>query len=368
MIPGLFPVCRPLLPPADAVAAYIRRSDQARHYTNRGPLVRLLEERLAVTLGLEGHAVRTTSSGTSAIEVAILASAGPADAGRPLALMPSFTFAATALAAERCGYRPLFADIDPASWALDPARLADHPDFAKVGVVISVAPFGRVPDMAALERFHAETGRPVILDAAAAFEQLLDTPALVSATVPLTISFHATKTFSTGEGGAVFWRNAEGQERVEQAANFGFHRSRETRVAGTNAKMSDYHAAVGLAMLDGFAGRRQDYARVCQLYAGLAEGRRLPGRLHLPPCISSAYVLLETPDAATLDQLQRRLLDQRIESRKWYESGLHVQRHFASAPLADLPHTADLSGRLLGLPMAPDLTEAEIARVLDALV
>ena len=82
------PVCRPGLPAADALLPYLRQIDAARHYTNRGPLVRLLEQRLAQTLGLPDHGLRSASNGTSAIEIAILAAAGPATPARPLALIP----------------------------------------------------------------------------------------------------------------------------------------------------------------------------------------------------------------------------------------------------------------------------------------
>ena len=91
-------VCRPQLPEADAIAGYLRTIDARRLYTNRGPLVNLLEERLAREMDAPRHSVHTTSSGTSALEVAILAHAGLATPERPLALIPSFTFAATGLA------------------------------------------------------------------------------------------------------------------------------------------------------------------------------------------------------------------------------------------------------------------------------
>lgn len=372
MIVDFIPVCRPLLPAADSIAAYIVQIDGCRHYTNRGPLVGALEQRLAQAMALPDGAVRSASSGTSAIEIAILANAGIARPDRPIALMPSFTFAASAVAVERCGYQPCFVDVDPAHWTLDPDTILHHPLLARAGLILAVGPYGRLPDMRALEALQARAGVPVVVDAAAAFEQVLDHPAQISATVPITISFHATKTFSTGEGGAVLWRNDEGQDRVVQAANFGFLNSREARQAGVNAKLSEYHAAVGLAMLDGFATRRTDYARVSGLYRDLARDRDLGGTLHLPPDISSAYVLLETDTALGMQHAKQALHGQMIETRRWYEAGVHVQTHFAARaanllPVNPLPVTKDLCQRLLGLPMAPDMTAGAIARTLDVL-
>jgi dTDP-4-amino-4,6-dideoxygalactose transaminase len=370
MIAPFLPVCRPQLPPAAALSAYLQESDAARHYTNRGPLVQRLEARLVSRLGLASDTVRTASNGTSAIEVAILAAAGPASEARPYALIPSYTFAATALAAERCGYKPLFCDVDPVTWAMDLAAAARHPLLDKIGLILLVAPYGRRPQIRQAEALYSATGIAVVVDAAACFEHLLDDPSLVSATVPMTISFHATKTFSTGEGGAVLWNNPAGQALVVQAANFGFNYSRRSETAGTNAKMSDLHAAVGLAMLDTFEQRRADYAATVALWAELAAP--LPGALHLPPDLGSVYILWQTPTAQIMDQAIGALTAANIDSRRWYEDGLHRQPHFQRFGGPDLqsiplPVTEDLGGRLLGLPMAHDLSRDQIARVVGVL-
>lgn len=361
MSDDFLPVCRPGLPAAEELLPYLRKIDAARHYTNRGPLVRLLEQRLAGALGLPAHGLRTASNGTSAIEIAILAAAGPATQKRPFALIPSYTFAATALAAERLGYQPIFADVRPDTWALDLDLAAAHPDLGRIGLILPVAPYGRAPDLAGAEALAARTGLPVVLDAAACFEQLLDRPGLISTTVPMTVSFHATKTFSTGEGGAVIWDDPAGQEKVVRAANFGFNYSRRSESAGTNAKLSEFHAAVGLAMLDRFTGRRADYARSVEAWRMIAAD--LPGRIHLPPDLASVYILWEAPDAASLTAAQDALTEANIDTRRWYETGLHLQPHFAGSGQAPLPVTEDLGARLLGLPMAHDMDPQQMARV-----
>jgi dTDP-4-amino-4,6-dideoxygalactose transaminase len=368
--PEHVPVCRPELPSAEAIATYIRQIDACRQYTNRGPLVIELEARLARALERAPHAVLASATGTAALEVAILATAGLARPERPLALLPAFTFAATALAVERCGYAPWFVDIDPGTWMLDPGALARHPMIGRAGLIVPVAPYGMAPDMTAWEELMSRTGLQVVVDAAAAFEAVMDAPALISASVPMMLSFHATKTFSTGEGGAILWDNPAGQERATQVANFGFLRSRECRVAGTNAKLSEYHAAVGLAMWDDFTARRAAYARVSGAYAqGVAENRGGPlgGRLHLPPRISSAYALFEADSPAQFSASETALHAALIETRRWYETGLHTQPHFAGAGADPLPVTEDLGGRLIGLPMSHDLSGADIALILTTL-
>lgn len=362
------PVCRPQLPPADEVARYLRQADAARHYTNRGPLVLQLEQRLAAALRLPAHALRSASNGTSAIEIAVLARAGTARPDRPLALIPSYTFAATGLAAERLGYTPVFVDVDPETWAMDHAAAARHPDLDRVGVIIDVAPLGTRPNLSAAEALSRKTGIAVVIDAAASFEALLDGAPAASASVPVTLSFHATKTFSTGEGGAVIWDSAEGTDALVRAANFGFNYSRRSESAGTNAKMSEINAAVGLAMLDSFAQRRADYARTLDHWRAALSV--LPGRTFTAPDLASVYVIWQAPSGAALTRAQDALTEARIDSRQWYETGLHAMPHFQrlSKGPVPLPVTEDLGARLLGLPMAHDLDPAEMARITSVIL
>lgn len=360
-------VCDPLLPSAQEISAYLEVPDRTRWYANRGQLVCRLEERLSEFFGYHHDVVTSTATGTAALEASILATAGQAGPDRPMALMPSYTFAATALAAERCGYTPYFVDIDPKTWAVDAQALANHPALAMAGVIISVAPYGRMPDIAALEAVRAESGVPVVLDAAAAFEQVAIQPAMISRSVPICLSFHATKTFSTGEGGAVLWDNQEGRELISQATNFGFLNSRECRTPGFNGKMSEYHAAVGHAMLDMMNARLDAYAGVAEAYQTAFRVKGVPGTVHVAPDVSSAYALLLADDLQQMAQLRTGLQGSRFGWRRWYEDGLHGMAHFQPRPRDPLPHTESLAGCLLGLPMAPDLSVSDVHAICAAL-
>ncbi|WP_424976012.1 DegT/DnrJ/EryC1/StrS family aminotransferase [Dinoroseobacter sp. S124A] len=363
MTSDLRKVCDPLLPTAQEIMGYLDVPDRNRWYANRGELVQRLETRLSKALGADRDVVTTAASGTAALEASIMATAGRATAEKPLALLPSYTFAATALAADRCGYTPYFVDVDPQSWALDPAALADHPVLAQAGVVLVVAPYGRLPDLTAFEVFRDQSGVPVVVDAAAAFEAVLSTPVARSSSLPICLSFHATKTFSTGEGGAVVWDTQPGRELISQATNFGFLNSRECRMSGFNGKMSEYHAAVGHAMLDMYARRAAAYAEVSRGYRAAFDARDVPGRLFVSPEVSSAYALLEAEDRASAEHLHAVLSGASFGWRRWYEHGLHNMAHFAACPRDPLPVTEDLGLRLFGLPMAPDLAPSLIADV-----
>ena len=361
------PVLRPRLPTAERLLPYLRRIDQARVYSNFGPLVLEFERRLAGLLGVPPQAVVTANSGTSGLVACVLALAGRATAQRPLALLPAYTFVATAVAAQECGYEPLLADIRDDDWQLDPAALVVHPRIAEVGVVMPVAPYGRPVDPTPWHEFEARTGIPVVIDGAASLEPASADGARWLGRIPVVFSLHATKGLATGEGGAIACTDPGRIERIGQALNFGFNGSRESRSPSTNGKMSEYHAAVGLAELDGWPLKSAALATVASTYRRLADAAGLGARLWCAPELCSSYVLFDAGDAPACGRVQAMLERHGVGFRLWYGHGLQAQPSFADCPADPLPVTALLAPRLVGLPMAPDLDETRIARVIAAL-
>ena len=357
------PVLRPLLPSTDRLVPYLRRIDASRIYTNYGPLVCELERRLAGHFGLPAACVASASSGTAALTGAILATAGRATRARPFALMPAFTFVATAVAAEHCGYQPYLADVDAETWMLDPERLLRHPNLGEVGVVIPVAPFGRPVPQRPWREFRDRTGIPVVIDGAASFDVGCGPLRNVLGAVPVALSLHATKGFGTGEGGAVVWADPDGLERVAQALNFGFFGSRNSRTPSTNGKMSEYHAAIGLAALDGWAASREAFLGVAGGYRRAMEAAGLADRFFAAPDIGLCYALFQCRSAAEAARTQEELRRGGIDWRLWYGGGLHRQSYFAAVARDRLDTTDEVAPTLLGLPMAPDLREDQIAQV-----
>src|SRR5207245_1355138 len=114
--------------------------------------------------------------------------------------------------------------------------------------------------------FTAATGIPVIIDGAASFAGLVERPEASLGAIPVALSFHATKAFATGEGGAVATEDVALARRVAQALNFGISGVRDSRMASTNGKMSEYHAAVGLAELDGWTEKLAAFRVVAERY------------------------------------------------------------------------------------------------------
>lgn len=362
------PVMRSLLPSADRILPYLRRLDETRVYSNHGPLSLELERRLACVLGLPAGGLICASSGTAALVGAILATAGHATADRPLAILPALTFVATAAAAEQCGYEPYLADIDPASWMLDPSGLIGHPERKRIGVVIPVAPFGRPIPQEPWLRFQESTGIPVVIDGAASFAALADRPAEFLGRLPVAISFHATKPFATGEGGAVATADVVLAERSAQALNFGMSGARDCRMPSTNGKMSEYHAAVGLAELDGWPEKLAAFLAVAGVYRTQMLEAKLADRYHGAPDIAPSYALFECHSVAEADQVRRSLRRNAIDFRLWYGRGMHEQTNYTGAARDGLAVTRDLAPRLFGIPMAADLSRRDVQAVVSALV
>jgi dTDP-4-amino-4,6-dideoxygalactose transaminase len=336
-------------------------------YSNWGPLSAELEERVAELLGAPRGGVISSASGTLALIGAILAAAGEADRERPLALVPDLTWIATAAAVERCGYRPYLVDVDPETWMADPARLAEHPVLDGVGLVVPVAPFGRPVPQAGWESFRERTGIPVVIDGAASFEMVAEAPEALLGGVPVAISFHATKGFSAGEGGCVACADLDLATAAKRALNYGIHMTREARSASINGKMSEYHAAVGLAELDGWPRKRDALARVGSAYRESMASAGLAERLVAYPEIGLSYVLLRCLDASETDRVRGALWDAGIDSRLWYEHGARGHPFYAEAEHEPLDVAEALAGCLLGLPLAPDLPDADIARVVEVI-
>ena len=367
MPPETIPVLRPLLPQADRLLPYLRRIDASRIYTNWGPLASELECRLSGQFGLTDGGVVSASSGTSALIGAILASAGRASSDRPFAIVPAFTFVATAVAVEQCGYRPYLVDVDADAWTLSPDRIDDHPILDRTGLVVAVAAFGRPVPQRSWLAFRQRTGIPVVIDGAASFEGASDDPQTFIGDVPVTLSFHATKTFSTGEGGCVATTDSRVSRLVTESLNFGFFANRESRVASTNGKMSEYHAAIGLAELDDWPAKRKAFRAMADRYRQELTSAGLGDRCVLAPDVAGCYALFRCGDGDEAATIQESLTERNVNFRLWYGNGLLRQPHFHGLSHDGLEVTDHVAPLILGLPMAIDLRAEEVGRVVQAL-
>jgi dTDP-4-amino-4,6-dideoxygalactose transaminase len=207
----------------------------------------------------------------------------------------------------------------------------------------------------------------VVIDGGASFEAIANDQTRFLGEIPVALSFHATKSFATAEGGCVITTDALVSRGVREALNFGFFETRECRIASTNGKMSEYHAAVGLAELDGLPEKLASFRRVARAYQRRLDACGLGDRLLVAPSVASCYALFRCRHAAEAASVLDSLATSRIESRFWYGHGLHRQPYYAGVLRDALPLTEAIAPLVVALPIAPDLSETAIERVAVAL-
>ena len=211
-----------------------------------------------------------------------------------------------------------------------------------------------------------QTGIAVVIDAAASFLCIEKTAAGFIGEIPTVLSFHATKSFGIGEGGCVVSTDMDLAQRIRQVTNFGFWKSRESKVTGFNGKLSEYHAAVGLARLDSWPSHRGTLLNQSAMYETLFAASRRAGSFLAAPEVDGNYALFFSDTVREAKQIQRCLESDNIEFRFWYGCGVHRHTAFSAAARDDMSVTENIGGRIIGLPMAPDLSQWEMERVVRA--
>lgn len=365
------PLLVPDMPSPQELLPWLERMHAARHYSNFGPLVCELEGALAQRFGQPAEHVTTAANATQALELVLQALDLPSGAR---VLLPAFTFVATATAVLRAGGVPVLADVDAATWMLTPAIARAACSAMRIDAVLPVATFGMPHDMQAWWQFERETGLPVVIDAAAAYGSQW----LKGAQGTLVFSLHTTKNLPAGEGGLVVSTRPGLAKRVRQLCNFGINLDPAASVPlgalaslGTNAKMSEYHAAVGLISLQKWelsALSRQalhaDFMHeLCEAAPDhLAWQAQGPGGPLRAPTLLCARLSSETERAA----LEQACQQARIVTRRWYQPLLPqmdvLRRHCLSI---DTPNAEALAHTLLGLPFFLSITPQQRQRVRD---
>lgn len=362
--PNVVPLMRPRLPGVAEILPYLAEIDANRWYSNFGPLAVRFEERLSAHFSSGPGSVAAVANGTLGL---VLALEAQAPMRGDLCMLPAFTFSASASAVLAAGLTPWFVDVDPDSWALEPARARDYLKEAPghVAAVMPVSVFGRPVAAAAWDAFTAETGVPAVIDGAASFD------AAEVARTPVMISLHGTKVFGVGEGGLILSSDQTLISRVHSLSNFGFPTAKTAeRCAvqpGTNAKFSEYAAAVGLAGLDVWADTRADFLKVRDRYLGLlADLPRLqpqPGGKE--PWVSATINF--SVSGLSAEALITALEARGVQARRWWGGGCHSAPAFSSCPRGDLTVTEGLVGSVVGLPFSRDMSDDEILRVKSVL-
>ncbi|PZQ33519.1 MAG: dTDP-4-dehydro-6-deoxyglucose aminotransferase [Stenotrophomonas acidaminiphila] len=346
-------VGRPNIVSRDAFLAHVGKVLDNQWLTNNGPLVCELERRIADHLGVK-HCV-AMCNGTIALEIAIRALGLAGEV-----IVPSWTFVATAHALHWQGITPVFADIDPATHNLDPDAVRRMITPRTTGI-IGVHLWGRAAPIDELQALAEEHGLKLMFDAAHAFGSSYKGQSIGRFGACEVFSFHATKSFNTMEGGAATTNDDELADAMRLMRNFGFKGYDNVIHPGTNGKMIEVCAAMGLANLqaiDGiFAAGQRNHTIYKQELAGL------PGitLLDYDPTDRNShhYVVLEVGEdfPANRDDIILALHAEGILARKYFWPGCHMMQPYRDLfPHAGLvlPNTTALAPRVVILPNSAD--------------
>jgi dTDP-4-amino-4,6-dideoxygalactose transaminase len=364
----VIPLQHPELPPPEAILAYYELARDASFYSNGGPCATLLAESLSCYLGGRTRSI-PVSNCTAGLMVALRAACGQPDGRRRHVLCPSYTFTATACAIAWSGFEPVFVDVEPEGWHMDPDRLEDtlRKHANTVAGVLACATFGTAPPNAqrmAWRESCEQHAVPLLIDAAPGFGALDENGRRIGSLGDTEIfSFHATKPFAIGEGGAIVTGDHELEDRITRLINFGLERaSRSSREIGLNAKMSELHAATALAMLDRFEDvLRRRRANAERLQAATAH---LPYTDQHGASRSTWQIFhLLAPSPAVRARCLELAPKHGIEIRTMHDPALHHQPAFSDHAHGPLPVSDFLAERALALPMANELPEDAFERI-----
>ena len=358
----MIPVTKPFLPNREKLDEYIDGIYERNWLTNNGPLVQELTGRLEEYLGVEN--LLLISNGTLALQIAYRAldvsDGGPKH--KPEAITTPFTFIATASSLAWDGVHPVFADIDPQTWCLDPQNiesLITH----KTRAIVPVHVFGNACDVRGMESIAQKHGLKVIYDACHAFGVKIDGQSLLTYGDAATLSFHATKLFHTVEGGAIIFRRKEDHARASQLINFGISGPDTIGELGINAKMNEFQAAMGLCVLDEMSENIKARERVWGGYRRSLEPLLQLQRLADDLDYNYAYFPVVFESERQAKEVLRKLSCEGVSARRYFYPSLDSLPFFKSGNSMLFSET--ISKRIICLPMFGSLGFQDQKRVID---
>lgn len=359
-------VTRPYLPPLNEFIPLLEQIWDSRILTNSGPFHIALEARLRDYLAVENISLMT--NGMLALSAAIEAAGIQGEV-----ITTPYSFVATTHAVKMEQLTPVFVDVRPSDLNIDPT-LIEAAITPRTSAIVAVHCYGNPCAVEEIDEIASRHGLRVIYDAAHAFGVRYRGRGLLSYGDFATLSFHATKAFNTFEGGAVISRHSTDRVAVDCARNFGIADETNIPGLGTNAKMSEFNAALGVLQLDHFADVRRARQRVDSRYRELLSGIEGIDCLAIPPDTEPNFsyfpVLVRPEYPLGRDGLYEALKSAGILSRRYFFpllSNLPMYREFASAAPERLPVATLAAEQVLCLPIYPDLAEDDQRRIVDVI-
>jgi dTDP-4-amino-4,6-dideoxygalactose transaminase len=361
----MIPVTKPYLPNREKLNQYIDGIYERQWLTNNGQLVQELTRRLEEYLGVEN--LLLVSNGTLALKVAYRA-LGVSDASPgalPEAITTPFTFIATASSLKWDGVQPVFADIDLDTWCLNPANI-EAAITPNTQAIVPVHVFGNACNVEAIDTVAQKHNLKVIYDAAHAFGVKYKGESLLKYGDAATLSFHATKLFHTGEGGAIIFKRKEDLERAKIMINFGIADPESIEELGLNAKMNELQAAMGLCVLDEMEDNLKKRVEIWQRYEqALAPMLRFQTK-HKALDYNFAYfpVVFDSEEQAV--RVAAILKENGVSARRYFYPSLESVECLEAK--ADQPVSKDIASRILCLPIYDQLARSDQSRIIKIIV
>lgn len=365
MIKQTYKILIPDLPKLVHIKKYLKQIDSTHIYSNFGPLNIKFINRIETLWGDRVN-ILTASSCTAALVGAILTQKNRSSNKKNICILPSYTFVGTISAIISCGYRPVLLDINVDTWDLEVPEIESHPSFESIGLIVPVSIYGKNVDLKKWEKFSKDYNIPIVIDAAASFDTISSEYLSNLDLCTICISLHATKVIGTGEGGLILFSKKKGKEEYIRAINFGFYDSRESKGYSINGKMSEYHAAIGLAALDSWPKKYKSLKEITFLYKYYAHKLDLTNSILCGGEISMAYCLCKS-DRFSASIITTKAQELGIECRQWYGNGLHNQPQYKHIERGQLINTEILADKLIGIPMHNFLVKQDINEIITSL-
>jgi dTDP-4-amino-4,6-dideoxygalactose transaminase len=335
--------------------------------TNNGPFVREFEAKFAKQSGAR-HCIVVTN-GTVAIELVVKALGLTGEV-----IIPSFTFIATAHALQWHGVKPVFCDIDPTTFCIDPAK-AESLLTPETSAIMGVHVYGRACDVEALDHIASANDIPLIFDAAHAVGCTQGGQPIGSFGTCEIFSFHATKVLNSIEGGAITTNDDELAERFRRLRNFGFPGDGRdvTTELGTNAKMNEFCAAMGLtnleSLFDFIAVNQSNSTAYREGLAGISGIRVFEFDSNEENNHQYVIALVDEDEFGySRDALMEALHGEGILARRYFYPGCHAMEPYVSLypdAVNGLPVTEVVSQQVLALPTGTQLVSTEVQEICE---
>lgn len=351
-------VTMPTLAPLEEVTELMKGIWASGIMTHNGPLVQRFEKECAEKFGIPQMV--TCTNGTIGLQMAIRALRLKGEI-----ITTPFTFIATINSILWEGCTPVFVDIDPDSFNIDPKKIEEKITYHTVGIM-PVHVFGNACDIEAIDAIAKQHNLKVIYDACHAVGVNYKGQSIFNYGDISVTSFHATKMLNTTEGGGCFTKDKELDEKLRRIRFFGFENHADIVEDGTNGKMTEVHAAVGLANLKYLDAALADRKRKYAIYKdALSADKSLSFQKISEDCNYSYFPVVFSSEEACLDVISR-LNEQHVFPRRYFYPSVNTFTKLV--PYCPMPVSEDIASRILCLPLYYTLSEEDIQRIIGIIL